>query len=59
MKTIKPDAYTQTKNMICDWCDKENYLIHYTMLKFHVRQGMIVDKVHAVISFRQSKWLEM
>ena len=28
------------------------------MLKFYVRHGMIVDKVHEIISFTQSKWLE-
>ena len=28
------------------------------MLKFYVRHGMIVDKVHEIISFRQSKCLE-
>ena len=58
MKEIKSDTYTQTKKLICDWSDKKNYLIHYRMLKFYVRHGMIVDKVHDIISFRQSKWLE-
>ena len=58
MKEIKPDTYTPTKKLICDWSDKKNYLIHYRMLKFYVRHGMIVDKVHNVISFRQSRWLE-
>ena len=28
------------------------------MLKFYVRHGMIIDKVHEIISFKQSKWLE-
>ena len=28
------------------------------MLKFYVRHGMIVDKVHEIISFKQSNWLE-
>ena len=28
------------------------------MLKFYVRHGMVVEKVHEVISFKQSKWLE-
>ena len=58
MKTIKPDTYIQTKKLICDWSDKKNYLVHYRMLKFYIRHGMIVDKVHNIISFRQSKWLE-
>ena len=58
MKTIKPDTYIQTKKLICDCSDKKNYLVHYRMLKFYIRHGMIVDKVHNIISFRQSRWLE-
>ena len=44
--------------MICDWSDKKNYLIHYRKLKFYVRHGLIVDKVHDIISFKQIRWLE-
>ena len=58
MKENIPDTYTQNKKLICDWSDKKNYLIHYRMLKFYVRHGKIVDKVHVIISFRQSRWLE-
>ena len=58
MKEILPDTYTQNKKLICDFSDKKNYLIHYRMLKFYIRHGMIVDKVHEIISFKQSKWLE-
>ena len=28
------------------------------MLKFYVRRGMIVDKVHDILSFKHSRWLE-
>ena len=58
MKSIKPDTYVQSSKLICDWSDKKNYLVHYRMLKFYVRHGMIVDKVHNIISFKQSRWLE-
>ena len=58
MKEIKPDTYIQNKKLICDWSDKKNFLVHYRMLKFYLRHGMIVDKVHNIISFRQSRWLE-
>ena len=44
--------------MICDWSVKKNYLVHYRLIKFYVRHGMIVDKVHDIISFRQSRWLK-
>ena len=51
MKTIKPDTYTQNEKKISDWSDKKNYLVHYRMLKVHIRHGMIVDKVHDILSF--------
>ena len=54
---MKPDTYTPCKKLICDWTDKKSYLINYRMLKFYIRHGMIVDKVHEVLSFKQSKWL--
>ena len=44
--------------MIFDWPDKKIYSIHYRMLKICVRHGMEVVKVHTVISFKKSKWLE-
>ena len=58
MNSIKPENYTKSKKLICDWTDKNNYLVHYRMLKFYVRHGMIVEKIHEIISFKQSKWLE-
>ena len=58
MKKVKPKNYTKAKKLICDWTDKKNYLVHYRMLKFYVRHGMVVDKFHKIISFKQSKWLE-
>ena len=58
MKEIIPNTYTQTRKLICDWSDKKNYLVHYRTLKFYARYGMIVEKVHSVISFKQSKLLE-
>ena len=58
MKEFKPDSFTQTSKLICDSSDKKNYLVHYRMLKFYIRHGMIVDKVHEIISFKQIRWLE-
>ena len=58
MKEIKPDNYTSTEKLICDWSDKKNYLVHYRMLKFYIKHGMIIDKVYNIISSKQNKWLE-
>ena len=53
MKKIKPKNCTESRNLICDWTDKKKYLIHYRLLKFYVRHGMLVEKTHEVISFKQ------
>ena len=53
-----PQNFVSNKKLICDWSDKKNYLIHFTILKFYVRHGIKINKVHSVISFEQSKWLE-
>ena len=58
MNKIKPKIYTKSKKLICHWADKKKYLIHYRMLKFYVRHGLVVEKVHEIISSKQSKWLE-
>ena len=58
MNNMKGDSYTACKKLICDWTDKKNYLVHYRMLKFYVKHGMIVEKVHEVISFKQRSWLK-
>ena len=58
MKKIKPKNYAKSETLICDWTDEKKYLIHYRMLKFYVRHGMIVEKIHEITSFKQNKWLE-
>ena len=58
MNSIKLENYTKSKKLLCDWTDKKKYLIHYRMLKFYVRHGMMVEKIHEIISFKQSNWLE-
>ena len=57
-KEIKPKKNKKSKKLLCDCTDKKQYLIHYRMLKLYIRHGMIVEKIHEIISFKQSKWLE-
>ena len=58
MNENNPNTYTQNGKLISDCIDKRNYLSHYWMLKFYVRHGMVVNKNHEKISFRQNVWLE-
>ena len=68
-KSINPDNYTEfmkehepkphrpTSKLICDQTNKEYYIVHYRNLKFYIRMGMIIKKVHRIVSFDQSPWL--
>ena len=38
--------------------DKEKYVVHYKNLKFYLKHGMIIKKIHKIIEFRQSFWLK-
>ena len=58
LNNLKPKNHTKSKKLIRDWTDKKKYLIHNRMLKFYVRHGMVLQKIHEIISFKQSNWLE-
>ena len=58
LKKIQSKNYTKSKKLNCDWTDKKKYLIHYRMLTFDVRHGMVLEKIHENVFFNQSKWLE-
>ena len=58
MKKIKPEKYTKSKKLLFDWTDKKKYPIHYRLVKFYVRHGMVVEKIHEIFYFKQSKWWE-
>ena len=58
MEKIKPESFAKAEILLCDWTDKKKYLIYYRVLKFSVRHGMVVERTHEIISFKQCKWLE-
>ena len=51
MKEHKPQPHRPTSKLICDQTNKEYYIVHYRNLKFYLRMGMIINKVHRIISF--------
>ena len=38
--------------------NKSKYVVHYRNLKFYLEQGMILKKIHRVVSFNQSPWMK-
>ena len=58
MKEHVPNPFRPTSKLICDQTNKEFYIVHYGNLKFYMRMGMIIKKVHRIVSFDQSPWLQ-
>ena len=57
MKEHEPKPHRPTSKLICDQTNKDYYIVHYRNLKFYIRMGMIISKVHRIVSFDQSPWL--
>ena len=51
---IKPN---KNEKLIETLFDRKNYVCHYENLKFYVKHGLLVGKLHRVCQFKQSKWL--
>ena len=47
----------QVRKLIQTLFDKQNYTLHYQTLKLYVELGLVVTKLHRVLSFKQQKWL--
>ena len=47
----------QVKKLIQTLFDKQNYTLHYQTLKLYVELGLVLTKLHRVLSFKQQKWL--
>ena len=43
----------KVKKLVCNLTDKENYSVHIVALKQALNHGLVLEKVHSVISFRQ------
>ncbi|XP_055316114.1 uncharacterized protein LOC129575903 [Sitodiplosis mosellana] len=53
-----PNTAKAEKKLMLTLFDKKNYIIHYKMLKGAIQQGLRLKKVHRVLEFKQSKWLQ-
>lgn len=59
-QTVYPElSKIPTNNkLVADCENKENYVIHYRILKLYLQLGMKLTKIHQVIEFTQSCWLK-
>ena len=53
-----PNKINAIKKLVPNLCNKRNYVLHYRNLKLYLQLGLILKKVHRVISFTQSTYLK-
>lgn len=46
------------EKLVLDLTPKKNYVCHYRYLKYCLEKGMIITKIHRILSFTQSKWMK-
>ncbi len=47
-----------TLKLVPNLMTKTRYVVYYVNLKFYLQHGLQVSKIHRIISFKQSKWLQ-
>lgn len=55
---MSPKYKDKTQKLLQTLSDKKGYIVHYSALQEYVKQGLIITKVHKVLEFDQSPWLE-
>ena len=48
----------KTNKLILNVMDKQNYALHTDILKFYLKQGLKIKKIHRVTEFRHKQWLK-
>lgn len=48
----------KNEKLLLTFFDKKNYIVHYRMLKLALEHGLVLEKVHRALRFRQGAWLK-
>ena len=50
--------FNEQKRLTPNFLPKRNYIVHIKNLKYYIKKGLILKKVHRAISFKQSCWMK-
>ena len=53
MNSIKQVNYRPSPKLMCDQTNKYNYFVHYRLLKFYLKMGMIIINLKCIYQFNQ------
>ena len=46
------------EKLVPNLLDKKNYTLHYRNLKYYLKMGLKLTKIHKILEFQQSRWLK-
>ena len=52
-----PNAKKETVKLLTHLGPRKNYVVHHVALAFYLRQGMKLEKIHRVLTFKQSPFM--
>src|SRR5205807_4220215 len=50
--------YVPTEKLIPNLFDKDEYVLHYRNLQYHISQGIVLEHIYEAIKFDQSPWMK-
>lgn len=59
IKKHKISFTTQKNKLTPNFLDKKNYVTHYLNLKFYLKMGLELKKIHRILAFTQKQWLKL
>ena len=57
-RNLAGQSWRPTQKLIPNLYDKTNYVTHYRNLQFYVNHGLILTKIHRILSFSQRPWIK-
>lgn len=56
-KSLEISKTYKSRKLCQTFSTKKRYVLHVQILKFYLKCGLVVEKIHRIIKFSQSNWL--
>ena len=57
-KLMGQSSVFASKKLTCNLFNKDKYIVHIRNLKFYLERGVVLKKVHRVLMFSQTNWIQ-